>query len=86
MKNTWSLYKWQDDSKYPSVYYFWVDEKNIVRFIRSVEPIGFMPFPLPFGISTGESINQMRFTPFGIKKVYMHKMNDEQLKQGWLNL
>jgi hypothetical protein len=51
----WSLWKYQPDKNYPSTWYFWVDENNILRFKRSVEPIGFMPTFIHVIIELGDS-------------------------------
>jgi hypothetical protein len=83
-KNKWSLYKWQYSKNYPSVYYIWVDEKDTVQFIRSVEPLGFMPsFPPEIQVGNGKA--ELRKLNPQIKKA-SHKMNDESLKRGWLIL
>ena len=43
MNKSWSLYKWQQYKDYPSINYFWVDPNGVIRFTRSVEPIGYLP-------------------------------------------
>ena len=85
MKNTWSLYKWQYLKDYPSVWYLWIDETNTVKFMRSVEPCGFMPSVAP-EINIGDGISELRCLNPEVKKVYKHKMTDEELKRGWLIL
>jgi len=85
-KNKWSLYKWTAENGYPCKWYFWVNEYGIIKFMRSIESVGFMPVQLPFDVSTGQNINQMRLSKHNIRKVYNHRMNDAQLSQGWLIL
>jgi len=69
-KNTWSLFKWQYSKDYPSVWYLWLDETNTVRFMRSVEPCGFMPSVAP-KIGVGDGVIMLDIlSPIQIKEQF----------------
>ena len=81
----WSLYKVQPDKNYPSVLYIWLDENKRVRYGRTAEPYGFMPYPFNIIVEEGEPFTNLK-TYFGknLKKVSNHSMTDEHLSKGWL--
>jgi hypothetical protein len=87
MNKSWSLYKWQQYKDYPSINYFWVDPNGVIRFTRSVEPIGYLPaadmsnfVELDLSFLKKYLINQK------VAKVKTKKMTEEQLSQGMLIL
>jgi hypothetical protein len=87
MTKSWSLYKWQQYKDYPSINYFWVDPNGVIRFTRSVEPIGYLPaadmsnfVELDLSFLKKYLINQK------VAKVKTKKMTEEQLSQGMLIL
>ena len=84
----WTLWKYQPNKDYPSIWYFWVDPSSHIRFCRSIEPVGCMPVNLLVDIYLDvevekQPIAQRDFLVKNLKRVN-HKMNQEQLSQGWL--
>ena len=78
-ETTWSLWRIKHGD-YPSVSYAWVDETGIIRYQKDIAPIGIMPV-VAFNM-VGKEANSIE----DLKKYSNHRMTDEQLKLGWLNL
>lgn len=75
----WSLWRYRQDPDYPSTWYFWVDENDVVRFQRNIEPIGFTPSGLVDIVGTNRKSYKV------LRKVSNHRMTDEQLSRGELH-
>jgi hypothetical protein len=87
MIKTWSLYKHQPYNDYPSINYFWVDPDGVIRFTRSVEPIGYMPvLDMSNFIDLDLSFLKAYLINKKVTKVKVKKMTEEQLSQGMLYL
>ncbi len=90
MIKSWSLYKWQPYKDYPSIHYFWIDPDGVIKYTRSVEPLGYMPaFDLSDWIDCyfdKKAIESITETNGKVTKVKTNKMTEEQLSQGMLYL
>jgi hypothetical protein len=80
-ETAWSLYSAKLDKGYPSTTYVWVNPEKTIVYMRSIEPIGFMK---PFSYDNFIGEDKSALTGMGFKKVNNHKMNDDQLSQGFL--
>lgn len=81
----WSLWKIQPDKNYDSILYVWADEENRIKFVRSIEGIGFMPYPFNITIEENEPVSNLKkYFGKNVHKVSNHRMNDEMMAKGWL--
>ena len=85
-ENEWTLWSFTPRKDYPSVIYFWIDPNSVVKYCRSIEPIGFMPLQLDFSFWINRRVNLKYMNKFGCKKVTngYAKMTQEELSQGCL--
>jgi hypothetical protein len=80
----WTLWKCKPDAQYPSNHYVWVNPTGCISFYRSIEPVGFLPNNLPIDIFCGVPISSQKNFKKVFKKVYNHKISQENLSKGWL--
>lgn len=72
----WNLWKKnQDEWKI----YAWTDENDIIKYIRSIQPCGYAPLNVEFGLEQGKQFLKV----FEFEKVKT-KMSQDELSKGWL--
>lgn len=75
----WTLRKIKPFDSFPAIVYFWCDGGGIVRFQRTITPLGFME--PSFESVVGEHWHKIT----GTTRV-KSKATQEQLQKGWLVL
>ncbi len=83
VENQWTLWSHKPYKDFPSVWYFWIDPENIIRFGRSIESLGFLKVDLKIDLWEGKKISSSEMKKMGCNKVNT-KMTQEQLSLGWL--
>lgn len=85
-KLEWTLWSYRVYPEFPSTWYFWINPEGVIKYCRSVEPLGYWSTELDIDLWIDKKVNPKMMKEFGCKKVTNSyaKMSQEELSNGWL--
>ncbi len=81
VENQWIVYKYQPNKDYPSIWYFWINPDGIIKYCRSIEPLGFMPIYLDVQSWQDKKVDIEVLRKLGCVK-YKTELSQEYLSRG----
>jgi hypothetical protein len=85
VENEWTLWSYRVYPDFPSTWYFWINPDGVIKYCRSVEPLGYWPTGLDIDLWIDKKVNPQTMKKLGCKKINA-KMSQEYLSRGILHL